>query len=621
MEGGAWPRQFNMVSVTCYKKTGFNTVNIPESLSFLQANFTPYTFDALDILQPEGLSEIRIAISDYSSARDIDYCVLSDGTITACYAARVVPQLSSTDVAYLSLEYDPTTSAGGPSNIEILDGVTERHTTANDDMFAFPQSDEYCAPMDPLQVESDEIDFEGSSGNLEYIETTIDIAALLQQFDSEGNFAGTGYTFTDAVSGKSVVVPYVESVAHDSRTQYEISGPTSEGGISVIASSTSPDTQVWVSSTENIQKAIGIIRSLGIESGILNQVVIPVGMAASGTSSGTTGAISKMDGFDQTAISSSLDFSHHYSYTPHNNRVFYGEYAKFGLLSASGAKLECLPEQIGEATDVTPTIRCIADPRMDGKPYFRFQKYLGDETFKGFWISCIPGLEWASAPLIYQGKSGNYQNRENFINSARIEGQQYINENEMAKMGLYAGLLSSVMGIGASVGSSLYNGAGITGVLSGVMGAGMTDAQYELQKSIRTNQYENARQKELSQYALSAATVAPTIEFPFSANAFRDFVGNNVLLYHYYYSDRDVERVDKLLTMYGYKDSVPVTADLFDQRQYFDYVRATGLSIGGDIPMWQKEAIAAQLNAGIRVWHVKPDASYYTSGNPIKTES
>lgn len=594
-----------MYNITCYKNTGFNPINIPDSPALVDSMPVILT-QGLDVLQDRGLNSVRVR-STYNAIKDCDYCKIGD-----TYYSVVGVSMAAVDTAVLSLVFDAITTAGGPENITYLDGLTERHTVSDDDLFEYTQSDEYCTPMQQLQMESAFMSF-GSADLKEYVETTIDISALISQFDASGNFNGDGKTFTDGNSGDSVVVPVVTSVEHDKRTTYQLNSASGSGGINVTPSTTSADTQVWDAGTTGLSKAIGIIRSLGIESGILNQVFIPSDMVAPETSA-EDGAIPKMNGYVKDTVSP-IDFGHNYSGTIHNQRVYYGQYNMFGLISASGAKCEFLPEEIGSAGDVAPTVRMVSDPRLDGKPYFRFKKYLGDDSFDGFWISCISGLQWASAPLVWSGQSGSYQNREQVKVSLSKNSYENTAAASQADLSQYQALISS----GAGMMQNLLQGNFAGALGSGIQAAGQL-TQYDLQNQVREGRYKYETYKELQNYGMSASINAPSIEFPFSANAIRDFVGNGVFIYRYYYTDTDAERVDKLLTMYGYKDTAPLSSSLFHQRQYFDYVRANGVSIGGNLNQSFKQTIAEQLNAGVRVWHVKPNASYYTSGNPIRSE-
>lgn len=603
--------------VEAYKNTGFNAVNAPESLSWLRSNFTATTLPDMDILQNEGLTSVNVNTT-WDNIKDVDYIVIGD----ECYSVVGVPVMTSTNVATLELAEDPLTSEGGAANQTYLDGITERHTVADDTLCKYTDPDELTAPREPLQLVTANMLFTTARGNAEdsglvAVESTIDLVALGQQFDADGNFTGTGITFTDG-SGQSVTVPYTEGVgtAITDRTNYHITGAPSEY-------SRSPNTAQYDTTYSTIQKGLAGVRSLGVESGIISQVQYPADYETHSTDS--NGKITIINGVDKTE-DSGLDFNPYG--TVQNNRVLYGEYNKYGLISASGDRGEYLPEQIGYNGDFTaPQVRAISDPRPDGKPYFRYNEYLTDTTFSGFFQSAISGLPWKNVPLTFTEKSGNYLDRLNFTNGAQ-EAQSTYNYNMQGlentqTYGTARNVISGITQAGTAVGN-LINGdfGGAINNAIGIAGTALNQAELNAKTQNDTRrteqQYQLARQREMQNYGVGQYAVAPTVLFPFNANIIRDFIGNGVIPYRYKYTADDVTRIDKLLTMYGYVDQVAVTADIFHARQNFDYVRASGISIGGDIPMWKKDLMASQLATGIRIWHVKPSTSYYTN-NPVRS--
>ena len=101
-----------------------------------------------------------------------------------------------------------------------------------------------------------------------------------------------------------------------------------------------------------------------------------------------------------------------------------------------------------------------------------------------------------------------------------------------------------------------------------------------------------------------------------NAEFMRDFYGNGVLVYRYIYSQNDINRIDKLLTMYGYKYSKPLELTDFTNRKNFNFVLSRNVTLSG-YSKWINNALAEQIANGVRIWHVLPDNSYYTN-NPVK---
>lgn len=629
-----------MYTIICYKNTGFNAVNIPDTPALLESMDVILT-QQVDVVQDRWLVSVRVK-SAYDEIKDCDYCKVGD---TYYVVDSVI--MAAVDVAVLSLTMDAITTAGGPGALTFLDGITERHTTDDDEMWKYTEPDDYMAPSQPLQIESGrmEWDIPGDTANIVAVESTINLTKLAEQFtaNSDGTytFNGTGLPFYAEISGESesqhVDVPYTEGVSADATTAYRL-------GTDESVSVKSPNTRQWDVSKGNINLALGVVRSLAVESSIISQVVYPDGYITVNESSG--GAIAVVTGKDQTT-ESGVPYKSNYGSNINNKRVYYGEYNKFGLLTASGESGEYLPEQIctnGETTDSedgAPSVRVIADPRPTGKPYFRFVNYLNYATSanKLFWLSCVSGLQWANAPLTYQHASGSYQSRLSFNNGAKIAALDYNNKQNVltdaTAQSIGRAIISAIKEqasiisnsgkslIGGLPGPSVPGASQMLGIAASAASAGMETGiaahNYERDRTYNQNSYKLAREKELSQYAVSQSVVAPTVTFPFEANVIRDFVGNNLVVYKYRYTNQDAKRVDTLLTMYGYKDARRLNTSMFSNRTYFDYVRAHGISIGGNIAISLKAAITEQLGAGVRVWHVKPTPEYYTSGNPIRS--
>lgn len=75
----------------------------------------------------------------------------------------------------------------------------------------------------------------------------------------------------------------------------------------------------------------------------------------------------------------------------------------------------------------------------------------------------------------------------------------------------------------------------------------------------------------------------------------------------------DMLEADRYFQRFGYSGlHKPLTAAVFNTRQYYNFVQAFGISIKTQgYGMRIRERAVAQLNSGVRVWHVLPDSSYY----------
>ena len=165
----------------------------------------------------------------------------------------------------------------------------------------------------------------------------------------------------------------------------------------------------------------------------------------------------------------------------------------------------------------------------------------------------------------------------------------------------------------------------IGGTISNAMAMAQAQMNMDLRKEHDIPIYMKERTNELMELNLANSVVVPTVNFPYNSDILRDSYGNGVLVYRYRYSDNDVRRIDKLLTMYGYQVSKPLEADDFVNRRYFNFIKCSNVSLnasptmsnqGVRRPRWFLDGAAAQLRGGVRIWHVIPNESYYND-NPV----
>lgn len=643
-------------TVTCYTKTGCNGLNIPDSPDKL-AEFAgdTFTLPALDILQAEGLPSVRVKIvptgDNATDYKHIDYVKIG----SYYYAVNRRPYKVAVDVVELSLTYDGVTTHGGPGSLTYLDGLTVRCSTDSDEWGQYDEDDPFITPQKPLKIKTEWLEPAASTPTITHpdggatvspsipndyavlLESTIDLP--LQAYSSEATL------FTDDDGTNSVTIPKVRTNSQ-SPTYYgfEDSENLVDDGVRTYIEN---DEAEYTSGITNASKVINLgitnLRAIGVEQGsIINQWRVPLkyigeikvnyyGAESNGSATAATATgqyVNEIKGKKGT-ITPTITPNY---YEVKNKRLLYGKYNNYGIITTSGSSGEFKPEEI-TTEDTAPEITYEADVRPKGKPYFRFTSINGNSEF---WRNCLPGSEWQNVPLVYQGSSGSALNTLRFQNDQAIRDLNYeynqsnidINRRQTA----FNGTMGVVSGIGQAAGGvvSLMTGgvsSGINSMIQGTTSAISSAANmgYDLDKInnqdyMNQQSYQLTKNKELSELAISNQVYVPTVNFPYNADILRDVKGNSVLLYKYEMSDADLSRLDKILTMYGYKNTRRVTKSIFSYRTNFDYVEAKGISIGGDMPMWEKEDIAAQLSAGVRVWHVKPDPSIYTSGNPIATE-
>ena len=384
---------------------------------------------------------------------------------------------------------------------------------------------------------------------------------------------------------------------------------------------------------EELNEAIGHLRELGLEQSIINQVRIPNAYVS-------TVGVSQIE--TMTARTGSWPLSE-FPYigaigTIKNNLLYYSKYLKYGLISCSGESCEFEPQDLKSPTDsdTYPTIKYITDPHLDGKPYFRFTKVNGDSSNDGFWRNCIAGMQWKQIPLVFTQASGSALNQLKFENArdiargaydlasegrratqanARGDNFNWISGEEGRQLGL-TGEHSPLSNAIDMVGFNISNLASRT--VAGISYR-KNYAYNEQMQSLENRQaeydYGAELRNQLLDIAINANVVVPTVNFPYNSHILQEQFENGVLAYKYTYTANDVARIDKLLTMYGYKFAKPLETSDFTNRRYFNFVECSNVTVTGHARWWN-DGIAAQLKGGVRVWHVLPDPTYYNN-NPV----
>ena len=606
-----------MWNIRLYYETGFNAVNIPDSPALLET-MKHADFPALDILQGEHLSYVNVKATR-AQVKNADYMRLTDDTDTFYYIVEDFT-MTSTDVSMLSIVMDYFTTHGGVTGIKFLDGVVERHHVAVED-------DKYGAYTedDPMLVPSKELEFdevslftdmvtEGTTKSHIIIETTLDMKEIATNANAINyNTAG----------GDSVTVPLVNATTKVSAVNVyaDANDPSA-----LTKEFITPKTVYCDAGNENVISAIGRARSLGVEDGILNSYIVPdaavVDYANGVDADGNVATITGAHKFENT----DLDFEYA---TVNNKRVLYGSLNSFMLVSpANGNSVTFKPEDIAYNSfgDITtsPRVCMNTDPRPDGRPYFRFEYYKGNNY--DFFLNALKGMEWANAPLVYQRRSGSWQAKlqhdattgmlereQNMANTAnKIQatlgligaGKQVTNFAGMEKQQAF----EQSMNTNYNIGSMGFN-IGMDFVTSG-MQASLAKRQTEMH-------FKDAFLQEAVGY-VSGMVVAPDLRFAMS-ETLRDFRGNGCIVYRYRPQTSDIEKLDKVLTMYGYKDTNVLAGheEYMTNRRKFNYLKASGVSVAGNKPKWLRDGVAMQLSVGTRIWHVKPDASAYTDGSNV----
>lgn len=596
----------NVRNVRLFLNTGFDKDNPPASPSIL-SQFNYVDVPPINALQMSRLTSVCVRATE-DQVENADYCYISDGTKYFYYAVLDY-HMEKPDTCTLFIDMAYILSAGGiaSNSWDIIDGITERHhvATADDTLFAYVEEDPLLIPSKPLEIVYKKcINNQPSSSDYVVIEATIDLYDLAHNTPDAIAY--------ETQNGEQCVVPKVPKLSGNSGATMMIN----PDDITEVETTVNPATAYYDGTNTDIKEGLARARALGIESGsIIAQVVIPVHCATRGTVS--NGFINSLNGTIETVVAmQNPEYSYVYG-TAQNKRVYAGICNKYGILAVgSGNSVEFNPEDLYHSGDTSPNVIQLTDPRPSGRPYFRFEYYKNSKS--NFFLNCIAGLNWQNVPLVYTDKSGSEIDTVKFKTELSMMEANTRLQTEAMKGKMYSEAvgqgLNIAMKAGLTTDGDMRAGRGLVSQAAGMafdQVSGAINDYYTLKNMQDKLFYEEAQKAQ--DFYISQRIVTPQLNFPRS-ESLRDFLGNGCYAYRYYLASSDIAKFDKILNMYGYRVTEPLTKAMLNVRSKFNYVKAGNVSIGGSLPKWFREGIAKELSTGKRFWKVAVDKSYYTNG-------
>ena len=176
-----------------------------------------------------------------------------------------------------------------------------------------------------------------------------------------------------------------------------------------------------------------------------------------------------------------------------------------------------------------------------------------------------------------------------------------------------AGAIAGIAGgakVGAMIGS-VIPGVGnlIGGVAGGIIGG--------LAGGIGTYATQTKLQEEQQKLLDSRGEIADVALAISSSDYLREIGRNSFYNIFCLYSEEDIKAFDRFLTLYGYKvNNKILTEDDFDSRPSFNFIRCNSIGIQSEKhSMRLINEVRDQLKAGIRIWHEMPNSEAIVNGN------
>lgn len=583
-----------LVTVTLYKSTGLSPGNSMESIDSLRTLLAPnvkYQIEEVALKQDKGLSIVRLDVP-YENAKDLDYAVIGN----MGYWIYDVTWLND-NCCSLSLVCDVITSVG-IDNIKVLGGWCVRRHVTDDTLFSNTISEPFTPTDHFVIVNGNVINHSGEvTSDMSFVISTSDLSVKVTNPLAEPwKVPEDLVTTVGEVVG--VFTPRISPL--DMFTIYHMDVWNGQG-ILESKQTTVPYTSAFRLDSPAAQRNLATLLGLNLDIVIQQAYILPKDYISQINYVDTVpewpwwSDPERLDGTlvdtikcdDQVVVSDLSPTYGHYN----NNKVYTGQFMKVVLLSLTSGEEEMfdIEDIISDTAPENIFWRIVADVRYNGFPMCYPQTFKGTPNMK--YLGVVKGAQWQTAPIKQTGESGylsrQIQRRQQFVGSAisNAIGGYNTEVNAIANTDLSAfdrGMAQRQKGRSDLVGGVVSEIAYYT------VGGGYNEKNVP---SLPFNQL-------------------PTMQ---------NYLGNNFYDYIIRLSDMDTKRLDDFYTQFGYAVNDKFEESFFRGRQYFNFVQAESISVRliGYSDGFLIKTVKAQLEAGIRIWHVLPNQEYYSQGNPI----
>ena len=248
-----------------YCNTGFSAANTPASPSVLQsAAGSTVDIGTINILPILGQAAGTIEVPAFAEIDTADYIAISQnpaGTMAVRTSYWTIQGYSyvTVDTLSISIVLDAFLTIGGITGITSISGIINRRTTKTDEYGVYDQSDPMLTPSEPLIFRAVADMPEQISGGY----YTIILASFhLGKF---GRLSAAQMGLTYGAAEQNVTCPNVPNLTNDAYTEIQCADRVYR----------LPAIAAFDGTNENVRTGISRARSIGVESGIIAQYLLP----------------------------------------------------------------------------------------------------------------------------------------------------------------------------------------------------------------------------------------------------------------------------------------------------------------------------------------------------------
>lgn len=640
-----------MARIRLYANTGFNGVDIPDSIGTLtHGDHEIMEYYDLNIGTAICQSILKVDISD-NDAYTVDMAVIRDDTgLDVAYTVLAVAYIAPNTYEYYIKMAALTTIL---EDLTVISANANRMHVSDDDETFYTNPEPFSMSESP-STGTTVIDerFVADQPYVNILETVVAPTELIEN-STTGTIQGTNKvvqenytndnTFATTKKGAKYrnttpVVTTIEDANNSILSQSALSSIEPEfrpiintiytlkklfGGQSAI----SIGSNYWINGAQSV---VNNLTAVGSANGVTNYWAVPApyiegvgdsGFIEKGPSAGGVSTIGSTEYTRTVPLNGPIYGAFK------NNKCYYGQDYTITIFNpVSGAMLtrqvwEIRDEEQTPGSLISATYSICADIRPDGSPIFAWKCKNGG-VLDGF-PETIEGGNWRKIPISANTYNGSYWDRRNLEMQKKLnfygDEEQYRKAETVGYMpkmvanigsGLGMGAAADAFGIGSGFGLPM---AAIGGAIGSIFNTAAKRSELDERYRLMTRAFD-IQQVELNNRS-QVATPVLTLS---TSNYLRELGFNTFYWLVTSYSENDLHAFDTFLTKYGYNvGNKKFEYEDFFSRQHFNYVRLNSIIMKSDYPMALRMAAEEELQRGVRIWHEYPTTGAIEDGNPV----